>query len=36
MYGLAWCFYSVPLQNNWRGISLWSVVGKLYGRVVIK
>ena len=42
--GLAWCMYSVPVQsksdkhdcNNSSGISLLSVVGKLYRRVLNK
>ena len=44
-YGLAWCLYIVPRYKgrgdkcecrNSGGISLLSVVGKLYGRVLIK
>ena len=43
-YGLVWGWYSAPDKgkgdkcecNNSRGISLLSVVGKLFGRVLIK
>ena len=45
IHGLAWCMYIVPQYkgkgdkyewSNLRGISLLILVGKLYGRVLIK